>query len=301
MLKTNEKKLVQMLLQCQPGPPATGRSIAVDMDGKPFDLPSIGGIVLNIEVGDSAFGWEGDHIEPGVSCRWGDKPFEHPNNSLQVYGSCGNQAEIISGKAKGKKGVVIGQHGGSEHTIIDFDRKAKEQLTYDDKIIIKCVGPGLRLVDYPEVMITGLDPSLLKKLKIKEDKKNKKLKIPVTTIVPSVCMGSGIGSTRTTNGDYDIMTSDQESMEKYKLDQIKFGDFVAIMDQDNRFGRTYRKGAVTIGIVIHSDCKFAGHGPGVTTLLTSIGGEIEPVIDKNANIANLLNIGSKRKSTKRGK
>ena len=43
MLKTNENKLVEFLLQCQPGPPKTRDSWSVDHQGKPFILPSIGG------------------------------------------------------------------------------------------------------------------------------------------------------------------------------------------------------------------------------------------------------------------
>jgi len=41
---------------------------------------------------------------------------------------------------------------------------------------------------------------------------------------------------------------------------------------------------VTIGIVVHSDCLLAGHGPGVTTLMTCATPLIEPVIDAKANI-----------------
>ena len=70
------------------------------------------------------------------------------------------------------------------------------------------------------------------------------------------------------------------------------GDFVALQDHDNRFGRAYRKGAVSIGIVVHSDCLIAGHGPGVTTIMTCETSLIEPAIDPKANIANLLKIGT---------
>jgi hypothetical protein len=84
-------------------------------------------------------------------------------------------------------------------------------------------------------------------------------------------------------------------VEKYKLDQLRFGDIVAISDADNSFGRSYREGAVSVGIVVHSDCVIAGHGPGVATLLTSITRKIKFNIDADANIANYLNIGTKRK------
>ena len=295
MIKTNEKKLVEFLLECKPGHPSASRGFDVDHQGLAFQLPSIGGITLNIEVGDSAFGWAGDHIEPGVSCRWGAKPYEKPNQSLQILSCAGNKATIISGKAKGAKGIVIGHHGGSEHIIIDFDPKTKQKLSYDDKIMVKAVGMGLKLTVFPTISAVNLDPALLNKMKLKKNRKTGSLQVPVTTCVPSECMGSGIGATQVSSGDYDIMTSDDKTIKKHKLDKIRFGDFVALMDQDNRFGRTHRKGAVTIGIVIHSDCKFAGHGPGVTTLLTCGNSDIEPVLDSTANIADLLKIGTKRR------
>lgn len=296
MLKTNENKIVEFLLQCQPGPPKTSGNWGVDHNGKPFILPAIGGITMNIQVGDPAFGWAGDHIEPGVSCTADTlKPFEHPNISLQVFSCVGNKAKVISGDAKGATGYVIGHHGGSEHVIVDFPRRVKEKLTYSDKIIIFAKGQGLKLIDYPEIMIYNLSPELLKKMKIKKAGE-KILEVPVTHFIPSSCMGSGLGAAHVAKGDYDIMSSDPESVREYKLDSIRFGDFVALIDQDNRYGRAYRKGSVTIGIVIHSDCLLAGHGPGVATLMTCKTPLIKPVINSQANIAHLLNIGTESKA-----
>jgi len=287
MLKTNADRLVEFYVQCQPGPPKTRGRWAVDHEGKPFTLPSIGGITLNISVGDSAFGWEGDHVEPGVSCTADTKkPFDHPNVGVMLYACAGNEAKVISGEAKGSTGYAIGQHGGSEHCIVEFPRSVKEQLSYDDKILIKARGLGLKLVDYPDVSTFNLDPDLLQKMGIEEV--NGKLRVPVTTMAPAACMGSGVGAMQPGTGDYDIMTSDAETVEKYGLNKIRFGDFVALLDHDNRYGRTYRQGAITIGIVVHSDCLLAGHGPGVTTLLTCASPVIEPVIDPKANIADIL-------------
>lgn len=291
MLKTNENSVIEFILQCQPGFPRSRGQWNVDRNGKPFILPSIGGITLNLQVGDSAFGWAADHVEPGVSCT-GDtnKPYEHPNNSLQVFACVGNKARVITGEAKGAEGLVLGHHGGSEHVIVDFPREVKEKLTYDDKIIIFGRGQGLKLLDYPEIALFNLDPDLLKKMNIK--KVGKKLQVPVTTLVPAACMGSGIGSAHVATGDYDIMTGDAEAMQTYHLDRIRFGDFVALLDHDNRFGRDYHKGAVSIGVVVHSDCLLAGHGPGVTTLMTCVNQQIEPVIDPRANLADLFGVGT---------
>jgi hypothetical protein len=292
VLKTNEDSVVEFLLQCQPGPPKTRATWSVDHQGAPFILPSIGGITLNIQVGDPAFGWAGDHVEPGVSCIVDtQKPFEHPNTSLQLFSCVGNQARVISGEAEGAIGTVIGHHGGSEHVIVDFPREVKEQLTYDDKIIIRGRGQGLKLADYPDIVLFNLDPALLRKMQIRELGKGR-VQVPVTTLVPAACMGSCIGSAHVAKGDYDIVTSDPESVAEYHLDKIRFGDFVALMDHDNRYGRAYRKGAVSIGVIVHSDCRVAGHGPGVTTIMTCGTSLIEPTVDPRANLADLLEIGT---------
>jgi len=293
MLKTNEKSVVEIVLQGQPGYPRMRQGWSVDRSGTPFILPSIGGITLNVQVGDTVFGWMGDHIEPGVSVTADtQKPFEHPNNSLQILACVGNTARVISGDAKGAEGLILGMHGGSEHVIVDFPREAKEKMSYDDKILIFARGLGLCLSDYPEIKLFNLAPELLKRMKIGESPEHK-LQVPVTTVVPAACMGSGLGSSNVASGDYDIMTGDPETFRQYHLDRLRFGDIVALLDHDNRFGRDYLRGAVSIGVVVHSDCLLAGHGPGVTTLMTCASPLIEPVIDPYANLADLYGIGSR--------
>ena len=293
MIRTNRDRIVEFALQCQPGQPRTQGNWGVDKDGKPFLLPGIGGITLNIQAGDPAFGWAGDHIEPGVSCTADTKKYmEHPNISLQIYACVGNRARVTSGEAKDAEGVVIGHHGGSEHVIVDFPREAKEKMTYGDTIMINGRGQGLRLLDYPEISLFNLDPDLLEKMDLRKTG-NGTLQVPVTTLVPAACMGSGVGAAHVAKGDYDIMTSDPETVREYNLDKIRFGDFVALLDHDNRYGRAYRKGSISIGIVVHSDCLRAGHGPGVSTLLTCETRKIEPVLDPKANLADLLGIGTR--------
>lgn len=298
MLKTNQKKLVEISMQCKPGPPRIRPGWKVDHKGKPFILPGIGGITLNVQVGHSAFGLAGDHIEPGVSVSANsEKPFDFPNNSLQLLSCIGNEATVVSGEAKGEKGIVTGHHGGSEHVMIDFANSVMKKMTYDDKIMIRTRGQGLKLIDYPAIKLFNLDPGLLKKMnisKVSGKKKKKRLKVPVTTIVPAQCMGSGLGSAHTAAGDYDIMTSDPDTVKRRRLDKIKLGDIVALEDHDNSFGRSYIKGAVSIGIVVHSDCLLAGHGPGVSTLMTCAEPLIEPILDPKANIAHMLQIGTQR-------
>ena len=290
MLKTNEKRVVELLLQCYPGFPHGGGRWRVGHSGKPYALPSIGGITLNVEIGDPAFGWAADHLEPGVSATAnGAKPFEYPNPHLQALACVGDPVVILTGKAKGRKGCVIGHHGGSEHLILHFPRAAKERMTYDDKMLIRSLGQGLELLDYPDVRMLNMNPALLHKLKIREQKKDGSLLVPVTTLIPAECMGSGLGCDNMNHGDYDVMTSDPGVVKKHLLDKMRFGDFVAILDHDNSYGPALKKNAVSIGIVVHSDCKGSGHGPGIALLMSSaVRNRIRPVLDPKANIKYFL-------------
>ena len=293
MLRTNEDRVVEVLLQCQPGMPRTSGTWRVGHEGRPFLLPSIGGITLNVQVGDPACGWAADHLEPGVSCSANAEKFnDFPNPTLQLFACVGNKARMISGDAKGAEGVVVGHHGGSEHVMIDFARQDRQKMSYDDKIVIEGRGQGLRLLDYPAIRLFNLDPDLLKLMGITEQ--NGKLQVPVTTCAPAAAMGSGLGAAHVAAGDYDIMTSDPGTVAQYNLDKIRLGDMVALLDQDNSWGRAHLSGAVSIGIVVHSDCLQAGHGPGVATLMTCPQALIEPVTDPRANIAEMMGIGTCR-------
>jgi len=60
---------------------------------------------------------------------------------------------------------------------------------------------------------------------------------------------------------------------------------------DDRYGGTYKKGARSVGVVIHCDCVQSGHGPGVTVVLSSSDNSLEFFEDGKANIAHILKIG----------
>ena len=112
----------------------------------------------------------------------------------------------------------------------------------------------------------------------------------VAKIVPAAVMGSGLGRATVVRGDYDIQTFDDAMAEKYGLRDLRLGDIVAIADADNSFGRIYRSGAISVGVVVHGRSFVAGHGPGVSTLLTSTSGVIDVTIDASANLASILNL-----------
>ncbi len=291
MIRTNEKKLVMQAVQGKIAPGVEWYPFEISHEGELFVAPSTGSITYNVKVGDSAFGWAADHVEPAVS----SISVETDKHAIRGYSflpCLGNEVIVVSGKSKGAKGTVTGKHGGVEHVLIDFADKVLNNLNFDDKFLIKTYGQGMILEDYPDIHIENIDPLVLKKWNIRE--KKGVIEVPVTTIVPAKLMGSGIGSLGTTRGDYDITTQDPKEVAKYGIDKIRVGDFVAITDADNRYGRSWKGGAVSIGIVVHCDSYLAGHGPGVMTLLTSKKPLIVPVIDKKANIADLLKIGNRR-------
>jgi len=123
-LKTNESRLVKMAVQGKPANPIRFAEFELDADGHGHSLPSVGGITYNVKVGDTAFGWRGDHIEPGVSVILDEeKRAGRQNMAFQFLACIGNEAMVISGSAKGAKGTVVGHHGGVEHLIVDFDAK----------------------------------------------------------------------------------------------------------------------------------------------------------------------------------
>ena len=295
MIKTNEAKLVKMAVQGKPANPIRYGEFEVDAEGKGHALPSVGGITYNIKVGDPAFGWRGDHIEPGVSVILDEEKRASRQNMAFGFLACiGNTARVVSGQARGALGVVTGQHGGVEHILIDFDSKTLGKLTYDDKILIEAYGQGLKIDEAPNVAVYNLDPRVLKVWGIRL-LRGAVLEVPVVLEVPSAIMGSGLGHPDPGTGDYDITTQDPKVVKRYGLDHLRFGDFVAIRDADNTFGRHYYEGAVTIGIVSHSDSFLSGHGPGVSTLLSSKEGKIKPKIYSQANLAQLLKIGRFKK------
>lgn len=289
MIQTNEKSLVMLALQGTVVHADEFLPFEVGHDGIARALPGTGSIAYNVKVGDPALGWKSDHTEPGIStvCTNGEKPYAKGYNFLAC---CGNEARVITGEAKGKRGTVIGTHGGVEHVMLDFPDGVLKKLTLDDKFLIKAVGQGLELANHPEIRCYNLSPALLEKMNVRE--KNGGLAVGVTHVIPAKIMGSGLGSLACTRGDYDITTQDPAAIREHRLDTLRLGDIVAIEDADNSYGRCYKKGAVSICVVIHANSFAAGHGPGVMTLITCVKSKkLIPFLDHHANVAEILKIG----------
>lgn len=287
-MRTNADKLPIMGLQGHARQPM-GSNWQVKTTGEAFCEFRTGGITYNAKVGDSAYDWAADHIEPCVSAQAGDGGLKEPNNAFQVFSCIGNKVTVMSGDAKGAVGTVTGKHGGAENVMIDFADDTLEKLTYEDKMMVRACGQGLKLLDYPTVACYNMSPNLLGKMRIVE--KDGKIHVPVAGKVPCFLMGSGLGKTTPFRGDYDIQSSERDALMEHALTELKLGDLVAIMDHQATHGWSYKRGALLIGCVIHADSYKAGHGPGVATLLTCNDGTIVPEVDPTANIGRYLNIG----------
>ncbi len=286
-LRINRAELVITAVTAEAAAPRLNTGLyEVGADGRPFVLPSVGGINPNVRVGDLAFGFAADHIEPAVSLR---NPDDRLNAAFNTLACIGNEAVVLTGDAKGAKGVVTGKHGGIEHVMVDFPPEIMRKMAIGDRVQVWSCGLGLRLLETPDVGAFNADPDFLEAW-APEVRADGTLAVRVAKTVPAAVMGSGLGRSTVVRGDYDIQTFDDEMAEKYGLRELRLGDVVAILDADHSYGRIYRSGAVSVGVVVHGRSFVAGHGPGVTTLLTSPEGRIYPVIDQTANLATILKL-----------
>ncbi len=295
-IEFNQDELVEMAVQGEIAPPAMRESIyRVHADGEVVLLPGTGSITYNFRTGDSATRMAGNHVEPAISLynlgRDGNRT-GNDNRALNALAQIGNPVRVLSGAGAGRVGWVIGKHGGVEHVMVDFDASVYDLLAIGDIMLIRAQGAGMRLTNIEGVRVFNASPTLIEALNRAGAgvTPEGRLRIGVTHRVPAKIMGSGLGRDHVFTGDYDIQMFDPEINARYDLDSLRFGDIVAIIDADHSFGRIFLSGAISVGVISHGRSDSAGHGPGVTTLFTSRAGLIDPVIDRNANLKQLLEI-----------
>lgn len=284
-LRTNQDSLVKIAVWGEVSAPVLPPTqYRADASGQSVVMIGMYGIVYNARVGDVAFGWAADHIEPGVSIHNLDTQQHH---ALHYLTCVGNEAVVLTGDAAGARGRLSGEH---ERLLVDFPPDALEKLAVGDKIQIMGHGVGLELLDYPEIHVYKCDPALVQAIRFEETPTGR-LRVPVTHIIPAHLMGSG-AELPTEFVDQDFMSNDRAAIRAEGLEDLRIGDLVAVTDHAHWWGREYRPGAVSIGLINHGDSVMIGHGPGVMTLLTCDTGDLEPFIAPDANIANYLNFGA---------
>ena len=281
-LRWNTSDLVEMAVAGQVSQPAIRQGAYLHWpDGRATTLPGMYGIVYNARVGDRAFGWAADHLEPGVSIAHGD---ERADYALHYLTCIGNEAEITSGLARGARGIVTGEHA---RLLVDFAPDVLERMTIGDTVQIHAKGRGLRLEGHPALEFKKTSPALAEAFGLTVD--DGRVICPVAIELPARIMGSG-AELNAEFVDQDLMSGDRALMAELGIDQMRLGDLIAIRDVDHRFGRSYRPGWVAICLCIHGDSVLTGHGPGILTLITGPEDALGFTMDPAANIATSLAI-----------
>jgi hypothetical protein len=287
VLRTNADALVEMAVQGAVTQPTLRQPGYIpDNDGIAVVVPGMAGIVYNVRTGDPAFGWAGDHVEPGVSMDVSDDGQHH---AIHYLACIGNEAVVTSGLAAGARGIVSGEHA---RLLVDFPDRVYDALNVGDSILVRTHGRGLKLLDYPHIELKKMSPRLLKAMRIKVLDK-RRISVPVAIELPIRIMGSG-AELNSEYVDQDLMSGDRALMKETGIDQMRLGDLIAIRHADHRWGRSYREGAVSIALCIHGDSVMTGHGPGILTLMTCPEPCIEWTIDPKANIGRYFGLTGDR-------
>lgn len=252
----------------------------VGRDGRVETLPGQGGVVLGIGLGDRAGGWRADHLEPGISL---GHPDPAANRALQILSCVGNRVVMLDGPAAGAEGIVYGKHGAVLALFADAD---VARMAPGEWATIEAQGVGLALDAEPDLVCHSCSPALLQRLLHGHDATGR-LTVPVRATLPAEAAAAGLGM-MPQRFNIDLHT-DQPPVAALAQD-LRFGDVVAVRDQDHRFGREYRAGWLAVGVIVHGVCIGGGHGFGFTTLFSAPAERICLVVAPQATLARLLDL-----------
>ena len=236
----------------------------IDADGNPYVPVGDGGIVLGVRLGDGVWERPGDHAAPGACLTHPDPAAGH---ALAAQACIGNPVTVRTGAAAGRAGVVIGKRGEGGRVIATFPQDTLRLLRPGDQVAVR--GRGAGAADpVPGVTIRNIDPALLAALPVAVGERQ--VTVGVRAQLPSRLVGNGIGRP-TPMWDLDLQLT-PASARGHDAAGLRLGDLVAITDLDARFNAGYRRGWVTIGLVVHGGSPQPGHGPGVTAILIGPAG-----------------------------
>jgi len=302
MIQTNKDNLVVTEILGEITHPAlrTDLSYTTTWDGKSKLGIGMGSIKYNVKIGDPCFGWaEGENVEPGVALDILVKELDQSAvRAFRILACIGNEAVVVDSKqGKGAQGVVIGKHGyiprvdrlvGGHHVLVSFKDEDLEKLAIGDKIAVKSRGIGLKIEGFENVRVFSIDPELLERMGIEIE--NGKLVVPVVTEIPAYLLGQGSGGMLAETSSFEIQTSFPIESQELELKRLRLGDVVACRDILTSWGRGFYKGATTIGVVCTGSSDLAGHGIGITCILTSREDKIKPKLNSKANIGYYLGL-----------
>jgi hypothetical protein len=161
-------------------------------------------------------------------------------------------------------------------------------ITTGDHVSVTAVGQGLTLTDHPAVRVKNCSPGLLAAMP-GGTSADGRLEVHVATVVPAEAVGAGAGMV-SEYANTDLMGAYAGLGEDLSLglEGLRIGDIVALEDSDHRYGRGYRPGFLTIGVISTGQCLLFGHGPGPSTLMSGPAEAFHVVTDPEANLATWL-------------
>ena len=251
--------------------PAMGSTpYRVDVDGHPYVPVGDGGIVLGVGLGDLVTAALGDHVSPGATLGHPDPAARH---ALTAYACVGNRVVVRNGAAAGTEGRVLGKRGEDGRVLVWLPDDALERLRPGDGVSVRAYGQGSRLPGLPDAVdVLNLDPALAAGLGLAADAGG--LDVGVRAVVASRLAGNGIGRPAQ-QWDVDLAFPADDPV----LAALRLGDLLAVTDLDVRHNMGFRRGHVTVGVVVHGDSPMPGHGPGLVPLLCGPATLLRPVPD----------------------
>jgi hypothetical protein len=234
----------------------------IDADGQPYVPVGDGGIVLGVRLGDGAWDHPGDHVAPGACLIHPDPAAGH---ALSAQACAGNPVTVRTGAAAGHRGAVIGKRGEGGRVIAVFPQATLRLLRPGDQVAVRSRGQGAS-GPVPGVTVVNIDPALLAVLPVSRAADGATVAVNVRARVPGKLVGNGIGRP-VPMWDLDLQLT-PATAGRHGAAGLRLGDLVAITDIDARFNAGYRRGWVTVGLVVHGGSPQPGHGPGVTPILT---------------------------------
>ena len=241
----------------------------VDADGHPYLPAGDGGLVLGVRLGDPVSAVAGDHVAPGA-CLVHPEPAAR--YALVSYACIGNPAEVRTGRATGARGAVIGKRGEDGRLITGFRQEDLARMRPGDHVTVRTCGQGWQHPRVPPgVMVMNAGPGLLDTLPVAWPGDGP-MTVGVRAILPSELAGNGIGRPAAV-WDLDLQLpagpgGPAGDARPPGSDVLLLGDLVAVTGLDARHNMGYRKGWLTIGVVVHCTSPLPGHGPGITPILT---------------------------------
>jgi Domain of unknown function (DUF4438) len=255
----------------------------VSADGSSYVPVGDGGIVLGVRLGESVFARDADHAAPGACLVHPDEGARH---ALTVYSCIGNQVVIRTGLAAGARGIVVGKRGEAGRVIVSLAQEDLARLRPADQVAVRAYGQGWRPAGFPaEVTVLNTAPAAFAALPVAVTGGGRVL-VGVRMIAASKLAGNGIG--RPAAGwDLDLQLSEsggQSGDGSGGTGRLLLGDLLAVSDLDARWNMGYRRGWLTVGLVVHGASPLPGHGPGITPILTGPAGVLQAEADPAGHV-----------------